>query len=456
MINFPTEFQDTISNFSVAFRKDVWIKVEMLLLGAIICPGSRTVCNVLRSIGLRWEKNFPKYHRVLNKDKWSAKKLSGILLGLLVGAFIEKEEALVFGIDDTIERRWGRRISKRGIYQDPVRSTKSHFVKCSGLRWLSVMLLSPMPWLKKGMYWALPVLTVLCPSKRYYTDRDKSVKKLTGLARQTIGWLARCCRVFDRRVFLTGDGSFATLELFVHSQQMGVGLIARMKMNARLYHLPPGEYPKGKRGPKPPVGERLSGMEERLVHKDTVWESMEFSEWYGEKDKQMMVTSGIAIWRKSNTMLVRIKWVLLKDPEGKLKPTLLGCTDYETETREIVCFFVRRWRVEVTFAEVRRHLGVETQRQWSDLAIDRTTPSLMALFSIVCLLAKKLDDIQKIIPNRASWYKKEGVTFSDVLAAVRLEIFSNGELLTSSKKHLVQSSQHKIRALWELLTLAVA
>jgi len=260
----------------------------------------------------------------------------------------------------------------------------------------------------------------------------------------------------NRPVFLTGDGSFATLELFIHAQIHKIGMIARMKMNARLYHLPPENYPKNKRGPRPPVGERIQSMSERLIDKNTEWQSVTFSEWYGNRDKKMLITSGVAIWRMSNTSLVKIKWVLLKDPDGKLDPVLLGCTDFDAEDKDIVRFFVRRWRVEVTFAEVRRHLGVETQRQWSDLAIDRTTPCLMALFSVVCLFGKNLNDFQKIMPNRAAWYKKKGVTFSDVLAAVRLEIFQTQKLLTSSKKDLIHSYSENIKPLWELLTQAVA
>ena len=456
MLQIPSGFQDTISNFSIVFRKDVWGKAQILLLGAIICPGSRTVCNLLRSVGLRWEKNFPKFHRFLSCDKWSSKKLSEVLLNLLVSAFIKEGEALVFGIDDTIERRWGRKISKRGIYRDPVRSSKSHFVKCSGLRWLSLMLLSPLPWLEKGIYWALPVLTVLCPSERYYTKKGKSVKKLTTWAVQIMSWLSRRCSAMNRPVFLTGDGSFATLELFLHAQRLKIGMIARMKMNARLFDLPPKNYPKNKRGPIPPVGERIQSMSNRLIDKNTAWKSVTFSEWYGNRDKKMLLTSGIAIWRKSNELLVKIKWVLLKDPDDKLEPVLLACTDFEIEDKDIVRFFVRRWRVEVTFAEVRRHLGVETQRQWSDLAIDRTTPCLMALFSIICLFGQKLNVFQKIMPNRAAWYKKNAVTFSDVLAAVRLEIFQSEKLFISSKKDLVNSFSDNRTTLWELLTLAVA
>jgi DDE superfamily endonuclease len=456
MIKLPSGFQDTISQFSFAFRKDVWPKVVILLTGAIICPGSRTVCNLLRSVGLRWEKNFPKYHRLLSQDKWSAKKLSGVLLRLVVNTFVAKGEPIVAVMDDTIERRWGSQINKRGIYRDPVRSSKSHFVKCSGLRWLSLMVSTYLPWLETGVYWALPVLTVLCPSERFYTDRGKRVKKLTDWAMQIISWLSRKSAELKRAVYLIGDGSFATYELFIHGQNLGVGIIARMKLNARLFDLPPKQHPKNKRGPKPPVGKQLLSMEKRLTDKRFKWRKVIFSEWYGNTSKEMMITSGIAIWRKSNTVLVKIKWVLIKDPEGTLEPVLLGCTDFDLADEKVVSFFVRRWRVEVTFAEVRRHLGVETQRQWSDLAIERSTPCLLALFSIVCLLANQLNKNQTIVPNDAAWYKKKKVTFSDILAAVRIEILRKSKFSISNGKPLMQSYPEKIRHLWLLLTQAVA
>jgi len=456
MLILPTEIEQTISHFSSSFRKDVWKKVQLLLIGSIICPGSRTVCNILRSVGLRWEKNFPKYHRVLSQDKWSAFVISRILFRLVVKTFVAKGQPIVTGIDDTIERRWGGKISKRGIYRDPVRSSKSHFVKCSGLRWLSLMVLTSLPWLEVGVCWALPVLTILCPSQRFYTKQGKVVKKLTDRAMQMLCWLGRQSKALGRPIYLTGDGSFATLDLFIHAQDCGIGIIARMKLNSRLYHLPPKVYPKGKRGPKPPVGERLQSMSEQVTDEKVVWQQVIFSNWYGNQNKKMLMTSGVAIWRKSNTQLVKVKWVLLKDPEGKLEPVLLACSDFQIEAQRMVRFFVRRWRVEVTFAEVRRHLGVETQRQWSDLAIERTTPCLMALFSIICLLANSLKQPQYIQPNHTAWYKKKGVTFSDVLANVKLEIFQNVKLFTSPENYLVKSYFEDCRALWFLLTQTIA
>lgn len=461
MISLPPGFQDVISVFSRAFRKDVWPKAEVLLTGAILCPGSRTVCNVLRSVGLQWDRCFPRFHRLLSQDKWSAKGLAAVLLKLLVAAFVKPGEALVFGLDDTIERRWGAKISKRGIYRDPVRSSKKYFVKCSGLRWLSLMLLNGLPWLAPGVYWALPVLTVLCPSERFYTSRGKCPKKLTDWAGQIITWLHRKTRLLNRPVYLTGDGSFAVYELFMHAKALDIGMIARMKLNARLFHFPPKQWPKSKPGPKPPVGKRLLSMEKRITDKRITdkrikWTKVIFSHWYGKRSKEMLITSGVAIWHKSNEIMVRVKWVLIKDPEEKLEPVLLACTHTELSAHNIVSFFVRRWRVEVTFAEVRRHLGVESQRQWSDLAIERSTPCLMALMSIVCLMANQLHHNFQIQPKATAWYRKTDITFSDVLSAVRIEIWRKAELSISPFKPHIGNYSAKIRHLWFLLTQAVA
>lgn len=456
MLTLPPGFQRTISAFSAAFRKDIWPKALLLITGAIVCPGSRTVCNLLRSVGLQRERCFPKYHRLLSQDKWSAKRLSGVLLRLLVDAFVGAGEALVFGFDDTIERRWGAKISKRGIYRDPVRSSKSHFVKCSGLRWFSLMLLTGLPWLEAGVFWALPVLTALCPSERFYQSCGKQPKKLTDWARQLITWLSRNASALNRPIYLTADGSFAVYELLMHAQNLGIGMIVRMKLNARLFHLPPKKRPESKPGPKPRKGGRLLDMEKRLTDKRIKWTRVVFSEWYGKYHKEMLITSGVAIWHKNNEVMVKVKWVLVKDPDGELEPVLLACTDTELSAEKIVSFFVRRWRIEVTFAEVRRHLGVESQRQWSDLAIERSTPCLMALMSVVCLMAKTLHLRHPIQPNATAWYRKTAVTFSDVLCAVRLEIWRKAELSISHFHPDVGSYSAKIRHLWFLLTQAVA
>jgi hypothetical protein len=376
---------------------------------------------------------------------------------LLVKAFLPSGSPLVFGIDETIERRWGRMIAKRGIYRDAVRSSDSHLVKCSGLRWMSLMLLTSLPWLEKGC-WALPILTALCPSSRYWKKRvqNRAHKPLTAWGSQILGWLARTTSGLKRPVFLVGDGSYATFQLMAKAIACKVGLIVRMKINSSLYHLPPPRV-KGRQGRKPKKGNRILGMKARLTDKRIKWRQVTFSDWYGAKNKTMLITTGLSIWSSGKKgEFVHIRWVLVRDPESKEEPVLIGCTDINTSEEDIVRYFVRRWQVEVTFAEVRRHLGVETQRQWSDLAIERSTPLLMGLFSIVCLLAKSLFEAGKIEMATTAWYDKRRFSFSDVLSAVRQQIWAVSIFSITPSKGLVEKLKAKVRYFEQLLTQAVA
>jgi len=133
--------------FSAAFTAPTWQRVLVLIVGAILSPGRRTVAAALRVTGLDQDPRFTNYHRVLNRNRWSSLRLARCLCRLLVNTFVP-DGPVVIGLDDTLERRWGAKIAARGIYRDPVRSSQGHFVKASSLRWLSVMLLPEIPWAK--------------------------------------------------------------------------------------------------------------------------------------------------------------------------------------------------------------------------------------------------------------------------------------------------------------------
>ena len=144
MPRLPSRFAAVILTFAPLFSQRSWRQAEVLLVGAILAPGTRTVGSLLRISGLARERHFVNYHRVLNRAAWSSRAASRVLLGLLIDAFAPTGP-VVLGIDDTIERRRGKRIAAKGIYRDPVRSSHGHFVKATGLRWVSVMLLVPIP-----------------------------------------------------------------------------------------------------------------------------------------------------------------------------------------------------------------------------------------------------------------------------------------------------------------------
>src|SRR3954451_23394620 len=381
-MHLPARFAAVILTFIPVFRQQrTWRHAKVLLIGAILAPGKRTVTSLLRITGLSREQRFTTYHRVLNRAVWDARAGASLLLGLLITAFAPSGP-IVLGIDDTIERRRGKRIAAKGIYRDPVRSSKNHFVKASGLRWLSLMLLAPIPW--AGRVWALPFLTVLAPSERYCRERGRRHKNLTDWARQMAlqarRWLP------GREVVLVGDGSFAALDLLAALARRGLTCVTRLRLDAAPYAPAPPRKP-GTVGRPRTKGARLPSLADVLADTGTRWVQVAVPGWYGGGERVVEVCSATAVWRHAGLPVVPIRWVLLRDPQGRFDPQALLCTEPESDPLQVVRWFVRRWQVEVTFREARDHLGVETLRQWSARAIARTTSCLLGLFSLVALLA---------------------------------------------------------------------
>jgi len=444
MQTMPTEGSTVILAFRTLFSKKVFEHVKVLLMGALLSVGRHTVCAALRFCGLAKEPNFHKYHRILSLVHWSALKASRILLHLVLECFTTREEPLVVGIDETIERRSGAKIKAKGIYRDPVRSSQKQLVKCSGLRWICMMLLCKVSWADR--IWALPFLSVLAPSERYCTQQGKPHKKITQWARQMILLLRRWLP--NRVLIVVADSSYAVLELLGAVQQQ-VCFITRLQLRAALYDPAPTERRPGQRGPNPKKGAPQPKLSQRLQDAATQWQPLTLAQWYGQKNKAVLVATGTALWYHVGNTPVAIRWVLIKEVEGNKEPQALLCTDAQLSSAQILSYFSRRWMMEVTLEESRAHLGVETQRQWSDQAIARTTPVLLALFSIVALWADQLYKQQVLNLEQTAWYHKPHITFSDAIAAVRSSIYQQGNnhTCTPNSDMVVIPKQ-----LWEQLT----
>lgn len=427
MPSLPAALEGVLASFAPLFRRPTWRRAQVLLTGALLSPGRRTVTQALRVMGLAHERCFPSYHRVLSRARWSCREAGRILLWLLVRTFAP-EGPLVFGLDETIERRWGRKIQARGIYRDPVRSSRGHFVKASGLRWLCLMLLSPISW--AGRVWALPFLTVLCPSERWAEQRGRRHKKLTDWARQMVLQLRRWLP--DRELIVVGDTAYAALE-WLNAVRHHVIAITRLRLDAALYAPAPPRVP-GTPGRPRKKGERLPSLAHVLQDPATTWQRIRISQWYGRSERELEIATGTAVWYHAGLPVVPLRWVLVRDPAGELDPSAFLCTEERLTPVEILSSFVRRWQIEVTFEEVRAHLGVETQRQWSDLAIARTTPCLLGLFSLVALWAEHLHRHGTLQVRQAAWYPKPVPTFSDALAAVRRELWRQEGLSMSARR----------------------
>jgi len=445
----PKEIVRVLRVFEEVFSERVWDWVQVLVVGAMLTPGPRTVASVLRVMGLSDERQFQNYHRVLNRARWSSRELSRRLLLAVVAAFVPGDGPVVVGLDETIERRRGAKIAAKGIYRDPVRSSKSHFVKTSGLRWISMQVLAEIPW--AGRVWGLPFLTVLAPSERYHQERGQRHKTLSDWGRQMIRQVRRWLP--DRELVVVADSTYAVLELLADAVRLPqpVTVITRLRLDAALYDPAPPREP-GTKGRPRVKGERQPTLALRLLDPDTFWETLTVP-WYGGKTAQVEVATGTAVWYHAGEPTVPLRWVLLRDPAGQFEPQALLSTDPTVPPAQIVAWFVARWPLEVTFQEVRAHLGVETQRQWSDLAILRTTPALLGLFSLVTLFAQARLDGQPLPVRQAAWYAKTAPTFSDTLAFVRQLLWPIAVFSTSPSSDEVVEIP---RALFDRLTGTLA
>jgi hypothetical protein len=385
------------------------------------------VSAILQVMGLEKEAQFQRYHRVLNRAQWSSRLASQRLLHLLVQAFVP-QGTVVMGIDDTIERRRGKHIAARGIYRDPVRSSDSHFVKVSGLRWFCLMLLVEIPW--AGRVWALPFLSVLAPSERFAKNRQRRHKTLLDWATQMLCQVRRWLP--QRQIVVVADSTFAALAFLaaVSQRSSPVHVVTRLRLDAALYE-PAPERQLGQMGRPRLKGKRLPTLQSLLQNPQTVWQSLKINAWYGQTQRPVELVSTTAIWYHTGLPPVPIRWVLVRDPLARFAPQAFLCTDLSASPQQILEWFCQRWQLEVTFEEARAHLGVETQRQWSDLAIERTTPALLGLFSLVVLCAHHLRQQETFVLRSTVWYHKRLPTFVDALAHVRQVLWESRLFETS-------------------------
>jgi len=321
----------------------------------------------------------------------------------------------VCGADVTVERRSGRKIMAKGCDRDAVRSTKQHVVRCVGLTWVSRRRLGPVPWSRR--VWAFPCLTARCWPKTTRGPRRQqtSVDWVRQMIKPVRRWLP------GRRLGLVVDGGVAAVWLALACVKSPVVMVSRVRWDAALSH-PPGLPPQGKRGLKPTQGKRQRRVQSWAARSDTPWEDVEV-DWYGGPRTLWWVFSRTALWYTPRVPPVAIRDVLVADLAGKRRLEAFFCTDRQATPEQILAWVVMCWSVEVTCAEARAPLGLETPRPWSALAMARTTPIRLGRFSLVTVLALQWSGDGQIPVPMTAWSHKEAPTFSDCLPLVRRHLW---------------------------------
>lgn len=492
----PSVIVSLLANFAYIFTAPTWRNVEILLIGSILSKGKRTVTSALKAMGLENESNFSKYHRVLNNSKWDTWQAAKILLGLLL-ILLPTGSPILIAMDETLERRKGKKIKGKGCYRDACRSTRSLVIKCYGLKWQCASILVKLPWTER--HWALPFMTVLCVAKTYDDPENgykvvAMTKKKFIIAKATLGYykkklyyvgndgntllderlnnkllrgvlvsingkkklkliqqnihnlgkkdmllltsltgikrihhrssvdyallmMVKISRFLKRKWVLLGDGGFASIKLGLACQSRNVALISRLRKDAMLFE-PVSVSTEKRRGRKRLKGDKAKTLHELINQADLAWQECDIT-WYGGDKRKVKLFTGTNLWYKAGSAPLSIRWVLVQDIISGNTEAFFS-TDVTIEAAQIVEYFILRWNIETTFEESRAHLGVETQRQWSDNAIKRTTPVLMGLFSLVTLMAYKLSNGASIPTLTTAWYDKNGqATFADILQYVQ-------------------------------------
>jgi hypothetical protein len=357
MSPLPPTVAALLTPFVPLFSRRVWAHVQVLVAGALLAPAQRTVAAALRATGHADAPQFHRYHRVLSHARWSGLAVGRVLLALLVATFAAGGP-LVFGIDETLERRRGREIAAKGIYRDAVRSSHAHFAKASGLRWACLMLLVPIPW--AGRTWALPVLTALAPSARYDRERGRRHKALTDWARQLLR-VVRCWWP-ERAIVAVADSGYAALAFLAACGpwRKPVAVVTRLRLDAALCDPAPPRRPHQHGRPRL-KGARLPTLATVAADTTTVWAAVTIAHWYGAGARAVEVATATAVWYHTGLPPVPLRWVLIRDPQGKFATQALLSTDLAADPAQILAWFVQRWQLGVTLEEARRHLGVATR-----------------------------------------------------------------------------------------------
>jgi hypothetical protein len=419
MLNLPQPIITVLCNFAPLFSLPVFLNGMTLMVAHFLCHGKRTVTNLIRLLGEHENSKFTKYHYIFRKASWSSFLASKTLFFLIIEFFIQQSGVIEINIDTKIQRRRGAKIKGLGRHRDAVASSKSQKVLAIGHNWLVITIRVQI--FGSKYKWSLPFLSYLLTpefdlASSKNVSKKKRHKKMTKVTEQVI-MLVRRWLGPNRTIIVVADSAFACRSICRTCRKYNVCFCTQLRLNASLYDFPPEQIGKHRGRPRV-VGNRLPSLETMSKRPQKEWEKA-FVKWYGGKEKMLYVLTGTCLWYHNSVGGVPIRWVLTKDPSNNKLFALLT-TDYSINASKVIELFIGRWTIETTFQELNKHLGFETIHTWSETSINRSAPIIIASYSIACLaVAKYKEDGGKILSEKTAWYKKNTITFSDIMYTLK-------------------------------------
>lgn len=421
VLSLPRAAEPLLSRFGIAFTPRTFQRVLLLFTGSVLAFGRHTVTRALwaaRTLAAG-SGHFTDYHRVFSRARWSLWPL-GRVLAAVVLELVPPGEPVVCPVDDTAVQHKGEKVYGKGRHRDHCRSTRSHTVWVWGHKW--VVLAANVRFAFASRPWALPVLAALYrPAELDGAEGMRRHKTPPDLARQLVAVLVHWFP--GRRFVLLGDGGYASHELarFCCRHRRHVTLVSRFHPRANLY-APPPRRRKGQNGRPRVKGDKLPAPADVVAQSKPKRSTVG---WYGGKRRRVEFVSGTGHWYKGGGGLVPVRWVFVHDREGTHADGYFYSTDPSLSPSRIITLYTGRWSVEVTFQEVRRHLGFHTPRSWTRRSVLRTAPCLLGLFTVVCLIYHRhIRGRRAEPPPPTPWYRKSEPTFADAIACVRRLLWS--------------------------------
>lgn len=426
MLDVPQEAAWLLDRLSIGFDPRTFQRFAALLIGAVLVQGPRTVTACWWAVAGLVPGHFSSFNRVFSRAAWSLWPLARVLTAAAL-ELIPLSHAVTIILDDTVTRHKGPKVYGRGCHRDPVRSTRGLKVFCWGHCWIVLAVLVRLPYTTRP--WALPVLVVRWPTLKEDRKAQRPHKTAVDLAASMIAvlhhWFPR------RRFIVVADSRYASRALAQRCLECHAVLVSVLPPDAALYAPPPA---RGKRRGRPPVKGAVlpkphDAAAKARLRRVTV-------NWYGGTTRRVHVFQSRGRWYRPGDAMVDLNWVYIKDDlEGDGREFYLFCTDPTATPEQIVGWYTGRWPLEVTFQEVRRHLGLETPRQWARASVERMTPCLLGLFTVVALIYRAyLRGVGRagLKVGARPWYPKRAPTFADALTTVR-GLFWTRTILTPTR-----------------------
>jgi hypothetical protein len=438
-MHLPSSVEPTVLELTSVFSKRTAARVAVLIVGMILSRGRHTIAAALRGVGSLAVGHFSSYHRVLSRAAWSPWVLGWTLAGRVIDLF-PAGTLIPVAVDDTTAEHKGAKVYGKGCHRDAVRSSHTHTSYKWGHKWVVLSIVVKFPWARCP--WSLPILAALYRPEKLDAAEGRRHKTPAQLARQLF---AALIHGFPEQTFtLLGDGGFATMDLASFCARHRRHLVSRIRDDAALYAPPPARR-RGAKGRPPVKGRKLPSPGTRAMRKDPTWQETTV-DWYGGGRRRVGLLSDTGLWYNKGRA-VPIRWVMVVDVDGTHRDDCVFSTDVSLSPAEIVSLFTRRWSIEVTFQEVRAHLGFETTRQWARRSVLRTAPCLLGLFSVVSLAFDTHLRRHKVRPAATAWYAKEALTFSDAISTIRQDLWRETIFGTSTFNTHITKLARPLRSL---------